>query len=48
MIACDVVMTLAEKSWFPMQRATSVSDEDGVFVTDSNAIIARHLILYTK
>lgn len=28
--------------------AIQVSDEDGVFVTDADTIIAQHVILYTK
>jgi len=48
-IACNVVMSQAKTSWFPqMQRVMSVSDEDGVFVTDADTIIAQHVILYTK
>lgn len=48
MISCTVAIQDG-KSWLPkLRRVTSISDDDGVFVSDPDAIIARHVILYTK
>jgi len=43
-------MAKVAKGWLPQiqMRVTSTSDEDGVvFVNNPDAIIARHVILYT-